>query len=384
MNARERALHRALTLWHANDNLHAVEAMEAVTAQVAARPLHREARGVPLLRAWPAIHGAAISRAHDPSRTRCTRTTRIFLRWRPSPASCATTTPRPRPAPNARSASSRETRGRSTPSPTSSSGKAGCTEGLARMEAFLPLLATCGRPIHSHDAWHLALLHLEQLDVPAAMRVFHATISGASPRISWSSSSTRSRCFGASRWPARRWMRNGRRSPIMSRRRATETFMPFMNAHYLYALARAGRRRRGGGGTRQRAQRAAKQMTRKQSACGPRSGRAVVEAAAAFGAGDRARAAATARSGHADDDVDRRQRCPGRPVSPGLSAQPAGRWPARRCRGVFRAHHRRQSAARRSTVRWRIDRAPRSRISHPPRKHNARLHETGIGSMGPA
>src|SRR5262249_26212381 len=33
MNARERALHRALSLWHANDNLRAVEAMEAITAE---------------------------------------------------------------------------------------------------------------------------------------------------------------------------------------------------------------------------------------------------------------------------------------------------------------------------------------------------------------
>ena len=40
-------------------------------------------------------------------------------------------------------------------------------EGLARMEAFLPLLATCGRAIHSHDAWHLALLHLEEFDIDA-------------------------------------------------------------------------------------------------------------------------------------------------------------------------------------------------------------------------
>src|SRR6266542_2117603 len=33
MNARERALHRALTLWHGNDNLRAVEALEAITTE---------------------------------------------------------------------------------------------------------------------------------------------------------------------------------------------------------------------------------------------------------------------------------------------------------------------------------------------------------------
>src|SRR6516164_1146464 len=36
--------------------------------RVAARPLDRQDRGVPLLRAWSAIHGPAISRAHAPSR----------------------------------------------------------------------------------------------------------------------------------------------------------------------------------------------------------------------------------------------------------------------------------------------------------------------------
>lgn len=33
MNTRERALHRALALWHGNDNLRAVEAMEAITSE---------------------------------------------------------------------------------------------------------------------------------------------------------------------------------------------------------------------------------------------------------------------------------------------------------------------------------------------------------------
>jgi hypothetical protein len=49
------------------------------------------------------------------------------------------------------------------------------------MEAFMPLLATCGRPIHSHDAWHLALLYLEELDVAATMRVFRDHIWGITP-----------------------------------------------------------------------------------------------------------------------------------------------------------------------------------------------------------
>jgi hypothetical protein len=62
-------------------------------------------------------------------------------------------------------------------------------EGRARMEAFMPLLMTCGRPIHSHDAWHLALLYLEELDVAATMRVFRDHIWEL-PRTSWSNNST--------------------------------------------------------------------------------------------------------------------------------------------------------------------------------------------------
>jgi hypothetical protein len=73
--------------------------------------------------------------------------------------------------------------------------------------------------------------------------------------------------------------------------RAVETFMPFMNAHYVYALARAGRAD---------ALAAALAAVRERSAADDEEGKrvwapvghAVVAAAAAFGAGDRARAAA--------------------------------------------------------------------------------------------
>ena len=105
--------------------------------------------------------------------------------------------------------------------------------------------------------------------------------------------------------------------------RAGETFMPFMNAHYLYALARAGR----GDAVEAALARVHARSTsrRRLSQARMGAGRApVVEAAAAFGAGDRARAAAFVRSGYADDDSDRRQRRPRRPIPPGLSAQSTG------------------------------------------------------------
>ena len=163
-------------------------------------------------------------------------------------------------------------------------------EGLTRLESFLPLLATCGRPIHCHDAWHLALLHLEQLDVAAAMRVFRTHIWSITPdfvveqldaiALLW-------RIEMAAGPMDAQW-------PSIAEHiapRALETFMPFMNAHYVYALARA---------ERADALEAALAGVRARSAADDEEakrvwapvGRAVIEAAAAFGAGDRARAAA--------------------------------------------------------------------------------------------
>jgi tetratricopeptide (TPR) repeat protein len=163
-------------------------------------------------------------------------------------------------------------------------------EGLARLEAFLPLLATCGRPIHCHDAWHLALLHLEELDVAAAMRVFKAHIWGITPdfvveqldaiallwRIEMAAGPM------DAQWPA---------IAEHIAPRAVETFMPFMNAHYVYALARAGRADAVEAVLARVRARSAADDEEAKRVWAP-AGRAVIEAAAAFGGGDRARAAA--------------------------------------------------------------------------------------------
>jgi len=163
-------------------------------------------------------------------------------------------------------------------------------EGLARLESFLSLLATCGRPIHCHDAWHLALLHLEELDVPAAMRVFRAHIWGITPdfvveqldaiALLW-------RIEMAAGPMDAEW-------PSIAEHvapRAVETFMPFMNAHYVYALARASRANAVEAVLAKVRERSVAHDEEAQRVWAP-VGRAVIEAAAAFGAGDRGAAAA--------------------------------------------------------------------------------------------
>jgi hypothetical protein len=162
-------------------------------------------------------------------------------------------------------------------------------EGRTRMEAFMPLLATCGRPIHSHDAWHLALLYLEELDLAATMRVFRKHIWGITPdsvaeqldaiALLWRIEMAGTRMD--SEWTS---------IADHIAPRAAETFMPFMNAHYVYALARAGC---------DDAVDTALARVRERGLANDDEGRrvwapvgcAIVEAAAWFGAGDRARAA---------------------------------------------------------------------------------------------
>src|SRR5262245_7244107 len=290
MNERERALHHALALWQENDNLHAVEAMEAITAEwprdlLTAKfaeflyyVLGQQHMG-PRFRA----HMARLESLHSGDSDYLAMAAFASELCDDCAASEAT-------AERALALAERNPWAQHALSHVLIR-QGRVDEGRVRMEAFLPLLRTCGRPIHSHDSWHLALLYLEELDVAAAMRVFSEHIWGITPdfvveqldaiALLW-----RIEMAGSDVRLDAPWAEIADHVAP----RAVETFMPFMNAHYVYALARAGR---------SEALDAALAAVRKHSAaddeeakrvCGP-VGRVVVEAAAAFGAGDRGGAA---------------------------------------------------------------------------------------------
>jgi tetratricopeptide (TPR) repeat protein len=289
MNPRERALHQALALWHANDNLRAVETLEAITVEwpddlLSAKfaeflyyvcgQQYMAPRFRKHMRRLFAAHGddpdflamdAFASELCDDFVVAEERAERALDITQRNPWAQHALT----------HVLIRQGRVR---------------EGRTRLEAFLPLLKTCGRPIHSHDAWHLALLYLEELDIASAMDVFRQHIWGITPdfvveqldaiALLW-------RIEMAGKAMDEEW-------PAIAEHvapRALETFMPFMNAHYVYALARAGRAD---------VVEAALAAVRARSTASDEEakrvwapvGRAVIEAAAAFGAGDRARAAA--------------------------------------------------------------------------------------------
>ena len=289
MNARERALHRALALWHGNDNLRAVEAMEAITtewpsdlltakiAEFLYYVLGQQYMGPRFRAHMRRLEGV---HAEDPDFLAMTALASEL---------CSDCSAAEAVADHALAIEPRNPWAQHALSHVLIR-QGRVAGGLARLESFLPLLAACGRPIHCHDAWHLALLHLEQLDVAAAMRVFRTHIWGITPDLvveQLDAIALLWRIEMAAGPMDAPW-------PSIARQiapRALETFMPFMNAHYVYALARAGWAD---------AVEAVLARVRARSAADDEEakrvwapvGRAAIEAAAAFGAGDRARAAA--------------------------------------------------------------------------------------------
>jgi hypothetical protein len=162
-------------------------------------------------------------------------------------------------------------------------------EGKQRLEAFMPTLRRCPRVIHCHDAWHLGLLHLEDLDLAAAERLLRDEVwcSGndvVNEQLDAISLAWRLEMAGGSV--------GGLWDEVAARiaPRASETFMPFINAHFAYALARAGRDDVLEPMLRSVAARAAADDEEAVGVWKP-VGLPVVEAAAAAGRGDALRAA---------------------------------------------------------------------------------------------
>ena len=159
---------------------------------------------------------------------------------------------------------------------------------IAHLEAALPRWRGHVRPIHAHDAWHLALHHVDRLDVDRALVLLDGEIwrdeedevglALDAIALLWRIEMVGLAPDAASRWPA-----------IADRAElhVGTPFMPFLSAHLAYALARAGRDaalERLLAAARGRAA-AAPGDADARRAWAP-VGVALVEASAAFGAGD--------------------------------------------------------------------------------------------------
>lgn len=112
---------------------------------------------------------------------------------------------------------------------------------VARLESFLPVWETSGRVIHAHNAWHLAVAHLDQLAFEPADTVAREHIWGFSPDTPGEQIDTISYLWRAEMAGAT--ITEDRWADVADHveARVGECVFPFLSAHHGYALARAGR-----------------------------------------------------------------------------------------------------------------------------------------------
>ncbi|MGE0418568.1 MAG: hypothetical protein AB7O80_17340 [Acetobacteraceae bacterium] len=113
--------------------------------------------------------------------------------------------------------------------------------GIARLQAFLPLWPAAGRFIHCHNAWHLAVAYLEALDPADALALYRQHVGGVSTGLVAEQLDSiaflwRAEMAGADHQEGWDTLADLAETQVGLR------YMPFMDAHTAYALARAGRR----------------------------------------------------------------------------------------------------------------------------------------------
>lgn len=162
--------------------------------------------------------------------------------------------------------------------------------GAEKLESFLPLWMTAGRFIHCHNTWHLALAYLETLDRDRALDLYRRHVWGITPQLVTEQLDAiallwRMEMAGADVDDLWSGVADAAETQVDHR------YMPFMDAHYAFALARGGRT----AATQQLLGRVAERAAGKDAEAA-RSwapvGKALIEAAAALATGDAARAAA--------------------------------------------------------------------------------------------
>ncbi len=111
--------------------------------------------------------------------------------------------------------------------------------GLRRLTPALAGWRRGGRVIHAHNAWHLALFHWERLDTAAVDELFRQDIWGYAPDLvpeQLDAIALLWRLDLADRPRDDAWAEIA--AHVIPR--CQECFIPFVNAHFAYALARAG------------------------------------------------------------------------------------------------------------------------------------------------
>ncbi len=113
-------------------------------------------------------------------------------------------------------------------------------EAMTRMEGWLDEWEQAGRVIHCHNAWHVALAHLDRLDSQRAFSIFQEHVAGKTPELVVEQLDTIAFLWRAEM--AGEPVDPEAYRPLLPHLRplAGTLFMPFVSAHYAYAFARTG------------------------------------------------------------------------------------------------------------------------------------------------
>lgn len=114
-------------------------------------------------------------------------------------------------------------------------------EGLALLGELAPTWAAHTPSLRGHNWWHLALLHLASEDVDAALRLYRQSIATNDPSDVFQHVDAISLLWRAELAGHRQDDEWQALAPHLVERSLEQCF-PFLNAHYAYALTRAGRR----------------------------------------------------------------------------------------------------------------------------------------------
>lgn len=119
-------------------------------------------------------------------------------------------------------------------------GKGNPDEALARLTSFLPRWADDAQFANAHNSWHLALVHLDRLDVDPAFALYDDHIWGVTPDLPVEQVDAIALLW---RIELGGWHVDDARWTAIADHvdaRARECYHPFLSAHHAYALARAG------------------------------------------------------------------------------------------------------------------------------------------------
>jgi tetratricopeptide (TPR) repeat protein len=161
-------------------------------------------------------------------------------------------------------------------------------EGVRVLESFLPIWMSVGRVIHCHNAWHLGVAYVAQLDRARALETFAHHVWGITPELVVEQADAIAllwRIEMAGEPVDDYWTALAERAEA----HVDERYMPFLDAHFAFALARAGR-----GSALAQLQARVDERAARNDAEALRSwapvGRALTKACAAYAQGEAARA----------------------------------------------------------------------------------------------